>query len=105
MTDAATATTSTVTGEAFGAARGAEQLGIVGILTLVIIGLATALVLTLRAHTAQGLVFAEELGKWLSVASTAATRARKAEQRVAALDERIDRMADRAPVSRRGEDR
>jgi TRAP-type C4-dicarboxylate transport system permease small subunit len=84
-------------------AREVETLGIVGVLVLVIIAMAFGWAYTVRALTRQGLVFAEELGRWMAIAGTAATRARKAEQRVAALDERIDRMTDRAPPSRRGE--
>ena len=89
--------------QAVGVAREVETLGIVGVLVLVIIAMAIGWAYTVRALTRQGLVFAEELGRWMAIAGTAATRARKAEQRVAALDERIDRLTDRAPPSRRGE--
>ncbi len=100
MTDTATAT---LAGEAFGAARGAEQLGIVGILTLVIIGLVVALVLTLRAHTAQGVAFAAEMAKWSPHFTLMARRARIAEQKIQALDARFDAQSDAAPRSRRGD--
>lgn len=89
--------------QAVGVAREVETLGIVGVLVLVIIAMAIGWAFTVRALTRQGLVFAEELGRWMAIAGTAATRARKAEQHVAALDQRIDRLTDRAPPSRRGE--
>lgn len=101
MTDATT-TTGTMAGEAFGAARGAEQLGIVGILTLVIIGLVISLIFTLRAHTAQGVAFAAELAKWSPHFALMARRARAAEHNIQALDARLDAL-DAAPRSRRGD--
>ncbi len=99
MTDT---TTSTMTGQAFGAAREAEQLGIVGILVLVLIASWVLFGLLWRAHTQQALTFAEVIAQWQSVATNAANRARKAEQKVASLDDRLDKIADDAPRSRRG---
>ena len=99
--------TAGVAHEAVGVAREVEtNLGVVGVLVLVVVAMACGWAYTVRALTRQGLVFAEELGRWMAIAGTAATRARKAEQRVAALDERIDRLTDRSergPSSRRGE--
>lgn len=104
MSEGAVTTTAGVAHDAVGVAREVEtNLGVVGVLVLVVIAMAIGWGYTVRALTRQGLVFAEEIGRWMAIAGTAATRARKAEQRVAVLDERVDRLTDRAPPSRRGE--
>ena len=93
-------------GEAVGVARGIEQLGIVGVLALVIIASWVVIAVLIRAHTMQGTAFAGELAKWVPHWAATARRARETERKVDALDARMDRLADAAPPrSRRGEDR
>lgn len=81
--------------QAIETARGVEQLGIVGVLVLVILASWTVIVLLWRAHTQINLTFAAIMSDWTAVGSEAAKRARKNERRINALDERVDRIAER----------
>lgn len=94
---------ATMAGEAVGVARGVEQLGIVGVLALVIIASWAIIAVLIRAHTSQGTAFAAELAKWVPHWAATARRARETERKVDALDARMDRLADTAPRSRRGD--
>ena len=90
--------------QAIETARGVEQLGIVGVLVLVIIASWTVIILLWRANTQANMTFATIMAESTAIGSEAARRARRAEQRVADLDQRIDRLSDKkAPRARGGE--
>jgi hypothetical protein len=88
--------------QAIETAKGVEQLGIIGVLTLVIIASWTIIVLLWRDNTKTNLTFAAIMAEWTAIGSEAAKRARRNAGRIDALDERLDRLTDKAPGSKRG---
>lgn len=112
MTDATTGTTAGMAGQAVGVAREVEtNLGVVGVLVLVIIAMAAGWLFTVRWAKQVALASSVELGRWAPHMAALIRQARVDRDiqrntlaKLGEVDEKIDkRLPDPEPRSRRGD--
>jgi hypothetical protein len=96
-----------VAGQAVGVAHDVEtNLGVVGVLVLVIIGMAFVVAFTLRWAKQMGLSSSTEMGRWAPHMANLVRRSKTVEElqrRILAKIEEDDERPNPAPISRRGD--